>query len=173
VGLQITLKMSKCNAHWSIQNSSVESSSQSSVELHVLITTPSLQLQVMRLAVARQWPLQQRKFWLHCSPSGRPQSPPRPPTQVPLLEQSPLQHCVSLLQCLPLRLQPGRSAAASPMPATDASVPPRRAAPNNLRALRRDTLPLASALARSVEGAVGNFLTHLLTPFPEGRDYGE
>src|SRR5215212_5101803 len=47
--------------------------------------------------------------------------------QVPL-EQLPLQHCSSFLHRFPLRLQPGGSAAASPMP-TDASVPPTTAAP--------------------------------------------
>jgi hypothetical protein len=46
--------------------------------------------------------------------------------QVPLvLEQFPLQHWSSLVQCFPLRLHPGGSAPASPMP-SDPSVPPRR-----------------------------------------------
>jgi hypothetical protein len=68
--------------------------------------------------------------------------------QVPLSSQLPLQHCVSFLHFFPLRLQPIGAAAASPMP-TDASVPPRRAAPINLSALPRVMLPLASPLASS------------------------
>jgi len=68
--------------------------------------------------------------------------------QVPLT-QFRLQHCVSLVQCLPLRLQPGGSAAASPPMPSDASVPPTRAAPINLRALARVMVPSASPLARS------------------------
>jgi hypothetical protein len=66
---------------------------------------------------------------------------------VPLV-QLPLQHCVSLVQVLPLRLHPGGSADASPMP-TDPSAPPTRAAPINLRALPRVREPSASPLARS------------------------
>ena len=67
--------------------------------------------------------------------------------QVPLA-QFLLQHWSFLVQCLPLRLHPGGSAPASPMP-SDPSVPPRRAAPINLSALPRVTLPSASPLARS------------------------
>jgi hypothetical protein len=67
--------------------------------------------------------------------------------QVPLA-QYPLQHCVSLAQCLPLLLQPIGAAPASPMP-SDPSVPPTTAAPINLSALPRETLPSASPLARS------------------------
>jgi len=69
--------------------------------------------------------------------------------QRPWLKQLPLQHCLFLLQRSPLRLQPGGSAAASPMPTTDPSVPPRRAAPINLSALPRERLPLASPLESS------------------------
>ena len=61
--------------------------------------------------------------------------------QLPLA-QFPLQHCSFLVQVLPLRLQPGGSAPASPMP-SDPSVPPTTAAPINLRALPRVTLPSA------------------------------
>jgi hypothetical protein len=61
--------------------------------------------------------------------------------------QLPLQHWLFLVQCFPLRLQPGGSAAATPP--SDASVPPRRAAPISLSALPREMLPLASALASS------------------------
>src|SRR5215216_3506521 len=77
------------------------------------------------------------------------QEPPieRHEAQVPP-EQVPLQHCVSLLHAFPLRLQPGRSAAASPMP-SDASPPPARAAPINSSALPRERVPLASPLASS------------------------
>jgi len=78
-------------------------------------------------------------------------------------EQLPLQHWSFLVQCLPLRLHPGGSADASPMP-TDPSAPPTRAAPINLRALPRVTLPSASPLARSSKKpsslAIG-------CPFPE------
>jgi hypothetical protein len=55
---------------------------------------------------------------------------------------------VFLLQFFPLRLQPGGSAPASRMP-SDASVPPTRAAPINLSALPRESVPLASPLASS------------------------
>jgi hypothetical protein len=72
-----------------------------------------------------------------------------PRTQVPLLEQLKLQHCVFLLQCLPLRLQPGGSAPATPPTPSNPSVPPTRAAPINLSALPREMLPLARALAIS------------------------
>src|SRR5215211_1248061 len=68
--------------------------------------------------------------------------------QVPLTQTRLPQHCVSLVQCLPLRLQPGASAPASWMP-SDPSVPPRRAAPINLRALPRVRVPSASPLASS------------------------
>src|SRR5215217_7013054 len=64
------------------------------------------------------------------------------------LEQFRLQHCSFLVQCLPLRLHPGGSAPASPMP-TDPSAPPTRAALINLRAVPRVTLPSASPLASS------------------------
>ena len=54
--------------------------------------------------------------------------------QLPLA-QFRLQHWTFLVQFLPLRLHPGGSADTSaPMP-SDPSVPPRRAAPINLRAL--------------------------------------
>jgi hypothetical protein len=52
------------------------------------------------------------------------------------LAQLPLQHCSLRVQFFPLRLHPGGSADASPMP-TDPSAPPTRAAPINLRALPR------------------------------------
>src|SRR5215212_2338603 len=68
--------------------------------------------------------------------------------QVPLTQTRLPQHCVSLVQFLPMRLHPGRSAPASRMP-SDPSVPPTTAAPINLRALPRVTLPSASPLARS------------------------
>jgi len=68
--------------------------------------------------------------------------------QVPLTQTRLPQHCVSLVQCLPARLQPGASAPASRMP-SDASEPPTRAAPINLRALPRVMEPSASPLARS------------------------
>ena len=55
------------------------------------------------------------------------------PWQLPL-EQFRLQHWSFLVQCLPLRLHPGGSPAASPAMPSDPSVPPRRAAPINLRA---------------------------------------
>jgi hypothetical protein len=67
--------------------------------------------------------------------------------QLPLA-QFLLQHWSFLVQCLPLRLHPGGSPAASPMP-SDPSVPPTRAAPINLRALPRERLPSASPLASS------------------------
>jgi hypothetical protein len=69
--------------------------------------------------------------------------------QVPLRQTRLPQHCVSLVQCFPARLQPGGSAEASPPMPSDASVPPRRAAPINLRALPRVMVPSASPLARS------------------------
>jgi len=68
--------------------------------------------------------------------------------QVPLGQTRLPQHCVSLVQFFPMRLHPGRSAAASPMP-SDPSVPPTRAAPINLRALPRVMEPSASPLANS------------------------
>src|SRR5215212_12152667 len=75
--------------------------------------------------------------------------------QVPLT-QLPLQHWLLLLHFFPLRLQSSFSpwsssswAAATPPMPRDASVPPTRAAPINLSALRRETLPLASPLASS------------------------
>lgn len=83
------------------------------------------------------------------------------------LEQIPLQHTLSFVQCFPLRLQPGGSAPA--IPPSDPSVPPTRAAPINLSALRREMLPLASPLASSskerslASGDIGS-------PFPKGRD---
>jgi hypothetical protein len=67
--------------------------------------------------------------------------------QLPL-EQFPLQHCSLRVQFLPLRLHPGGSADASPMP-SDPSVLPTTAAPINLRALPRVMEPSASPLARS------------------------
>ncbi len=114
-----------------------------------------------------QIPLQQRLSLRHADPVGRH---PRPPTQVPLLEQSPLQHCVSLLQCLPLRLQPGGSAVATPPTPSDASVPPTRAAPINLRALRRDTPPLARALASSSKERLEVSWLTCCPHSPQGRD---
>src|SRR5215217_5756507 len=68
--------------------------------------------------------------------------------QVPLRQTRLPQHWSVLVQCLPARLHPGGAPAASRMP-SDASVPPRRAAPINLRALPRVRLPSASPLARS------------------------
>jgi hypothetical protein len=53
---------------------------------------------------------------------------------VPPLEQLPLQHCLSLLQGSPLRVQSGGSAAASRMP-SDASVPPQEGCPHQLERL--------------------------------------
>src|SRR5215217_7401156 len=67
---------------------------------------------------------------------------------VPLTQTRLPQHWSFRVQCLPARLQPGGSAPASPMP-SDASVPPTRAAPINLRALPRVMLPSASPLASS------------------------
>jgi hypothetical protein len=64
------------------------------------------------------------------------------------LEQLPLQHWAFLVQFFPLRLHPGGSAEASPMP-TDPSAPPTTAAPISLRALPRVKVPSASPLARS------------------------
>jgi hypothetical protein len=64
-----------------------------------------------------------------------------------LPEQLPLQHCAFFLHFFPLGLH-RLSAAASPMP-SDASVPPTRAAPINLSALPRESVPLASPLASS------------------------
>jgi hypothetical protein len=84
------------------------------------------------------------------------------------LAQLRLQHTLSFVQRFPVRLQPGRSAAASPMP-SDASVPPMSAAPINLSALPREMLPLAISVAsaskdRSLScGDTGS-------PFPKGRD---
>jgi hypothetical protein len=63
-------------------------------------------------------------------------------------EQLPLQHWVPLVHVFPLRLHPGGSADASPMP-SDPSVPPTTAAPISLRALPRVREPSASPLARS------------------------
>jgi hypothetical protein len=68
--------------------------------------------------------------------------------QVPLRQTRLPQHWSVLVQCLPARLHPGGSPAASPMP-SDPSVPPTRAAPINLRALPRVREPSASPLARS------------------------
>jgi hypothetical protein len=88
--------------------------------------------------------------------------------QVPLGQTRLPQHCVSLVQCFPMRLQPGGSAPASPMP-SDPSVPPTTAAPISLSALPREMLPLASPLARSskerslASGEIGCLL-------PNGRD---
>lgn len=67
--------------------------------------------------------------------------------QLPL-EQLPLQHCSFLVHVLPLRLQPGGAADASPMP-RDPSAPPTTAAPINLSALPRVREPSVSPLARS------------------------
>jgi hypothetical protein len=86
--------------------------------------------------------------------------------QVPLTHLR-LQHCSSFLHFFPSRLQPGGSAAASPMP-SDASAPPTTAAPINLSALRRESVPLASPLASSSkERLVVCWLT--CCPYPEGR----
>jgi hypothetical protein len=63
-------------------------------------------------------------------------------------EQLPLQHWPFLVQFLPLRLHPGGSAEAAPMP-SDPSAPPTTAAPINLRALPRVRVPSASPMARS------------------------
>src|SRR5215218_10097366 len=68
--------------------------------------------------------------------------------QVPLTQTRLPQHWSVLVQCLPSRLHPGGSPAASRMP-SDASVPPTRAAPINLRALPRERVPSASPLANS------------------------
>jgi hypothetical protein len=83
------------------------------------------------------------------------------------LTQLRLQHSLSFVQCFPLRLHPGRSAAASPMP-SDPSAPPTKAAPINLSALPREMLPLASPVASAskerslASGDIGY-------PFPKGR----
>ena len=88
--------------------------------------------------------------------------------QLPLSQTRLPQHWLSLVQCLPLRLHPGGSAPASPMP-SDPSAPPTMAAPINLSALRREMLPLASPLANSskkrslASGDIGS-------PYPKGRD---
>ena len=112
-----------------------------------------------------QVPPEQLKLSLQHSRSAV-QEPPieRHEAQVPL-SQLPLQHCVSFLQRLPLRLQPrgsGGSAAASPMP-RDASVLPTSAAPINLSALRRDISPLASPLV-SASKDLSRFSGHRLPP---------
>ncbi len=60
--------------------------------------------------------------------------------------QFPLAHWLLRLHFLPLGLGGG---AAEAMPGTEASVPPRRAAPINLSALPRETVPLAIPLARA------------------------
>jgi hypothetical protein len=86
--------------------------------------------------------------------------------QVPL-EQFKLQHWLFLVQCLPLRLHPGGSPAASPAMPSDPSVPPTRAAPINLRALARVMLPSANPLARSSKKRASLAIG---CPLPEGRD---
>jgi hypothetical protein len=97
-------------------------------------------------ALGQHVPLTQvAPVWQHSVPQGvvsDGQAAHLPPSQLPL------QHCVSLLQFFPSRLQPGGAAAASPMP-SDASVPPTRAAPINLSALPRERVPLASPIASS------------------------
>src|SRR5215211_1065349 len=81
--------------------------------------------------------------------STLPAGQPAAAAQVRLvLSPFSLQHWVFLVQCLPLRLQQGGSADASPMP-SDPSVPPTTAAPINLSALPRVMEPSASPLARS------------------------
>jgi hypothetical protein len=86
-----------------------------------------------------------------------------PLLEVPLLEQMPLQHCLSFLHFFPSGLHRS-SAPASPIP-SDASVPPTRAAPISLSALPREMLPLASPLASSSkERLVVSWLT--ASPFP-------
>ena len=61
-----------------------------------------------------------------------------------LLSQLPLAHW-----WLWLHLAPAGLGLAQAMPGMEASVPPTRAAPINLSALRREMLPLASALVSS------------------------
>jgi hypothetical protein len=60
----------------------------------------------------------------------------------------PLQHCLFFLHFFPVRLHSSSATATPPTP-NEASVPPRRAAPINLSALPRESLPLASPLASS------------------------
>jgi hypothetical protein len=60
--------------------------------------------------------------------------------------QLPLQHCAFFLHFFPVGLH---SSSAAATPPSDASVPPTRAAPINLSALRREMEPLASPLVSS------------------------
>jgi hypothetical protein len=60
----------------------------------------------------------------------------------------PLQHCLFFLHFFPVRLHSSSASATPPRP-SDASVPPRRAAPISLSTLPRVMLPLASPLASS------------------------
>jgi hypothetical protein len=144
-----------------------------------MVHPPLMQLPLQQsLGRVQPWPrnLQQRPPRHPPSPPARQQSwsvvqdslgctHPTRPTQVPRLEQLPLQHCLSLLQSLPLGVQPGGSAAAIPPKPSDPSVPPRRAAPISLSALRRERLPLASSLASSskerslASGDIGSILS--------------
>ena len=64
----------------------------------------------------------------------------------PSVLQFPLAHWLFCLHFLPLGL---RGALAEAMPGMEASVPPTRAAPINLSALPRETVPLAIPLARA------------------------
>src|SRR5215217_3830164 len=81
--------------------------------------------------------------------------------QVPLTQTRLPQHWSFLVQCLPARLQPGGSPAASPMP-SDPSAPPARAAPINLRALPRVMEPSASPLANASKKLSSLAIGHLL-----------
>jgi hypothetical protein len=89
-----------------------------------------------------------------------------PPQHLPAVVAVPPQQ-------LPFLHSPARShlwrAAASATFGVKLSAPPRRAAPINLSALRRERVPLASPLASSSKECP---LASLLTcaPFPKGRD---
>jgi hypothetical protein len=92
--------------------------------------------------------------------------------QVPLEQSIPLQHCAGLVQFFPSRLQPGGSAAASPMP-SDASVPPTRAAPINLSALPRERVPLESPTASSSKELAPFRSLAIGYPFPQRAGLGD
>jgi hypothetical protein len=106
---------------------------------------------------ARHLPLQHSLFWVQGTQNPGVQ-------QVPLEEQVPPQHCVPLLHFFPLRLQPGASAAASPMP-SDPSVAPTRAAPINLSIRPLESVPLAISVASASKARpLASSLT--CSPFP-------